>query len=125
MSKARKTAKEKVEKRGDGVSFVAGVNAVVTGNVGEDGKTSTSSATSHQRIVQRSGRTVTHTEHHTESHADDDADEPLDPAELQREEARELPHREGTYELLQEEADAEAAREDGEAPEPTPKRLER
>ncbi len=86
MSKVRKTVKEKVEKRGDGVSFVAAVNAVVTGNVGEEGATSTS-ASSHQRVVQRSGRTVVHSEHRSESHGEAAADEPLDPAELREEEA--------------------------------------
>lgn len=116
MSKVRRTVKEKGGKRSDGVSFVAAVNAVVAGNAGEEGATSTS-ASSHQRIVQRSGRTVVHTEHRAESHGEAAPDEPLDPVELREEEATELPHREGTYDLLQEEADAEAAREGGEAPE--------
>ena len=116
MSKVRKTVKEKVEKDRDGVSFVAAVNAVVTGNVGEEGGTSTS-ASSRQRIVQRSGRTVVHSEHRAETHGQAAAEDPLDPVDLREEEATELPHREGTYELLQEEADAEAAREEGEATE--------
>ncbi len=115
MSKVRKTVRQKVEKHGDGVSFVAAVNAVVTGNVGEEGATSTS-ASSHQRIVQRSGRTVVHSEHRAEGHGEAAADEPLDPEELREEEATELPHREGTYDLLREEADA-AAREEGDATE--------
>lgn len=116
MSKVRRTVKEKGEKPTDGVSFVAAVNAVVTGNVGAEGATSTS-ASSHQRIVQRSGRTVVHSEERAESHGEAAPDEPLDPVELREEEATELPYREGTYELLQEEADAESAREGGEAPE--------
>jgi hypothetical protein len=116
VSKVRKTVKEKVEKRGDGVSFVAAVNAVVTGNVGEEEGMTSTSASSRQRIVQRSGRTVVHSEHRAESHGEAPAEGPLDPEELREEEATELPHREGTLDRLQEEADAVAAREDDEAP---------
>lgn len=116
VSNVRKTVKEKVEKRGDGVNVVAAVNAVVTGNVAEEGKTSTS-ATSHQRVVQRSGRTVVFSEQHTETRAEAPADEPLDVEELHGEEAKELPHREGTLDRLQEAAEVELAREEGEAPE--------
>lgn len=115
MGKVRKTVKEKAEKHAEGVSFVAAVNAVVSGNVGEEGATSTS-ASSHQRVVQRSGRTVVRSEHRAESQGEAAPEEPLDPVELREEDATELPHREGTYELLQEEADAEAARVEGEAP---------
>ncbi len=44
----------------DGVNIAADINAVVAGTVGEPGKTT--SVSSRQTIVQRNGRTQSHTE---------------------------------------------------------------
>lgn len=108
MAKIRKVVRRTIEQRDDGTHTITGVNAAIAANVGEGGSTSTRSS-SRQRIVQRSGRTIAESEHTVESSEEGGAGGPLHPGELREEEPTELPHREGTYERLQEKAEDELA----------------
>jgi hypothetical protein len=63
----RKVIKRRLRREGDGMNVAADVNAVVSANVGERGR-SVSRTSSRQRtqVVQRSGKTVVSESQHSE-----------------------------------------------------------
>jgi hypothetical protein len=54
--KLQKIISRRIRHRGGGVDAVGDINAAISANVGERGQST--SVSSHQRVVQRSGRTV-------------------------------------------------------------------
>ncbi len=68
--KVNRIFQKRIRHSGDGVNVVADVNAVVTGNVGEGG-TSSSRMVSRQSIVQRSSRKTGRSEQSFTAEAED------------------------------------------------------
>jgi hypothetical protein len=67
----RKVFKRRIRRQEDGVNLAADIDAVVSVNTGESGKTSVTRSQSRSRIVQRSGSPVKREKGHEESQGTD------------------------------------------------------